>query len=385
MVGSMNDLSFTIQPEDVTMTFPLQTEEIEIPIVDLEAFFQGRMTTETCRAMFESFCHTGVLYVRDPCTRDADSAAFLDAMEQIWSLPPEQLAALDGREHDYQIGLTPAGAEQPLDHSMWTSTLPTHHRPLTTPGVPDPKQRMMWPMGRRPIESRWPTIDVELWRPSPFIPFVEPLDKWGNTLLTAGKAFMEVMSRGAGSTETTISGHMNEAPHILGPTGSKLEEVPVGTVLAGLHYDFNLITVHGRSRYPILICWTIDGTPFVASPPEGCLLIQAGKMWEYLTGGRGYYGRHEVVMTPQGAQVLTEAIAAGRSTWRTSSNLFVHMNTSFLLQPLPQFRTQVSSRRFPPIHVGDYELAELAAIGLASEDRLSPDATTHLARIRANA
>jgi len=32
-----------------------------------------------------------------------------------------------------------------------------------------------------------------------------------------------------------------------------------GTVLAGYHYDFNLLTIHGKSRYPGLSVWLRDG------------------------------------------------------------------------------------------------------------------------------
>ena len=33
----------------------------------------------------------------------------------------------------------------------------------------------------------------------------------------------------------------------------------VGTVLAGFHYDFNLLTIHGKSRFPGLYVWLRDG------------------------------------------------------------------------------------------------------------------------------
>lgn len=33
----------------------------------------------------------------------------------------------------------------------------------------------------------------------------------------------------------------------------------VGTVLAGFHYDLNLLTIHGKSRFPALDVWLRDG------------------------------------------------------------------------------------------------------------------------------
>jgi isopenicillin N synthase-like dioxygenase len=57
-----------------------------------------------------------------------------------------------------------------------------------------------------------------------------------------------------------------------------------GTILAGFHYDLNFLTIHGKSRFPGLLIWTRNGEKMAVSVPDGCLLVQAGKQFELLTG-----------------------------------------------------------------------------------------------------
>ena len=90
---------------------------------------------------------------------------------------------------------------------------------------------------------------------------------------------------------------MQRGPHKLAPTGSDLTRYKVGTIFAGFHYDFNFLTIHGKSRYPGLFAWLRTGEKFTVSVPEGHLLLQAGKQFEWLTGGLINCGYHEVVYT----------------------------------------------------------------------------------------
>jgi isopenicillin N synthase-like dioxygenase len=86
-------------------------------------------------------------------------------------------------------------------------------------------------------------------------------------------------------------------PCKLGPSGSDLVRYKVGTIFAGFHYDLNFLTIHGKSRYPGLYCWLRTGEKIKVSVPENHLLLQAGKQFEYLTGGYITSGYHEVVFT----------------------------------------------------------------------------------------
>ena len=82
--------------------------------------------------------------------------------------------------------------------------------------------------------------------------------------------------------------------HCCGPPGVDLGKYgQLGSAYAGYHYDLNFLTIHGRSRFPGLAVWLQDGTRMPVSMPPGCLLIQAGKQIEWLTGGRVRAGMHE--------------------------------------------------------------------------------------------
>lgn len=50
----------------------------------------------------------------------------------------------------------------------------------------------------------------------------------------------------------------------------------------------------GKSRFPGLHVWLADGRRLPVSIPPGCLLCQAGKQMEWLTGGQVKAGMHEV-------------------------------------------------------------------------------------------
>jgi hypothetical protein len=38
--------------------------------------------------------------------------------------------------------------------------------------------------------------------------------------------------------------------------------------------DLNLLTIHGKSRFPGLYIWLRDGTRTAVKIPDGCLLVQ---------------------------------------------------------------------------------------------------------------
>ena len=56
-------------------------------------------------------------------------------------------------------------------------------------------------------------------------------------------------------------------PHKLAPTASDLVKYDVGTIFAGFHYDFNFLTIHGKSRYPGLFAWLRTGEKFTVQVP----------------------------------------------------------------------------------------------------------------------
>lgn len=69
---------------------------------------------------------------------------------------------------------------------------------------------------------------------------------------------------------------MKYGNHLLAPTGSNLIKYDIGTTFAGVHYDLNFLTIHGKSRYPGLYIWLRSGEKVPVSIPNGCLLLQSG-------------------------------------------------------------------------------------------------------------
>lgn len=76
--------------------------------------------------------------------------------------------------------------------------------------------------------------------------------------------------------------------------------------------------------------------------PDGCLLMQAGIMFEWITGGYVLAGFHEVVYTQATKDAVirltkeSEARGEQRILWRVSSTLFSHLRYDVDLSPLPE-------------------------------------------------
>ena len=104
-----------------------------------------------------------------------------------------------------------------------------------------------------------------------------------------------MLALGFGLDQDAFTQRMRLGPHLLAPTGADLNKHgQLDTVFAGYHYDLNFLTIHGKSRYPGLNCWLKHGKRISVKIPDGCLLIQAGKQMEWLTGGKVQAGFHEV-------------------------------------------------------------------------------------------
>ena len=129
---------------------------------------------------------------------------------------------------------------------------------------------------------------------------------WGGKMTDALFTLAEMAAVGFKMpSKDAFTSRMLYGPHLLAPTGSDLKEYgALGSILAGFHYDLNFLTIHGKSRFPGLFVWTREGKKCSVYIPDGCLLVQAGKQIEYLTGGHVLAGFHEVVVTEATAKVI---------------------------------------------------------------------------------
>lgn len=116
-------------------------------------------------------------------------------------------------------------------------------------------------------------------------------------MVKACESACEMAAIGLGLDKDTFTERMKQAPHLLSPTASDLVKNDVGTAFAGFHYDLNFLTCHGKSRYPGLFIWLRNWKKIACKIPNGCLLMQAGIMFESITGGYVLAGFHEVIYT----------------------------------------------------------------------------------------
>lgn len=72
--------------------------------------------------------------------------------------------------------------------------------------------------------------------------------------------------------------------------------------------------------------------------PNGCLLLQAGKTFEHISGGYVLAGYHEVVYTDKTKESFHVAKEAGKPTWRVSSTMFTHFRYNVDCSPMPELK-----------------------------------------------
>jgi len=165
-----------------------------------------------------------------------------------------------------------------------------------------------------------------------------------------------------------ITDLLKYGPHLLAPTGSDLKKYgELNTILAGYHYDLSFLTIHGKSRFPGLFIWLRDGTKVLVKVPDGCLLLQAGKQLEWLTGGYIIAGFHEVIVSSETIEVIKKRKEEGKILWRVSSTLFSHVSSDEYLYPLSGLETDENLKLYPKTLAGDQVTEELKLIKLSNE------------------
>lgn len=92
-----------------------------------------------------------------------------------------------------------------------------------------------------------------------------------------GLTVAEMAAIGLGLEKDAISSKMINADFYQSPPGADLTKSKVGDVITGFHHDFDLLTLHGKSRFPGLYAWLNTDEKFLVDIPEGYLLIQSGK------------------------------------------------------------------------------------------------------------
>ncbi|CAI2373022.1 unnamed protein product [Moneuplotes crassus] len=315
-------------------------EVCEAPVINVAAFLDNtEEKEEECKKVLQSLKDYGILIMKDPRIDEKDNEEYIDLLENYFLSRGEMFynnEELKEARPDihYQVGVTPENIEKARNHCKRFEDYEGPNKPLSEcPPEHDAKWRYFWHIGERPEDKKqlYENIvpgDISDWEPK--------MNKWGNMMIDACTAAAEMLAVGLGIDQDTFSSKMKLGPHLLAPTGSDLTKNDKGTVFAGVHYDLNFLTIHGKSRYPGLFIWLKDGTKMSVKVPDGCLLIQSGIQIEWLTGGFIKAGFHEVVYTDATKERVQKKIEEHPDTpvWRVSSTLFSHIRHDVSLAPL---------------------------------------------------
>lgn len=349
------------------------SQTAKIAILDLTTLKDGSLEErrKQCIEAASSLHSTGVLYVKTPHVENTDNERFLDMMERYF----EQSDGIQDarKQYNYQVGVTPNGVEKAKSHCDAVKKLNPKDKPFSEcPPEADPKWRFFWRIGSRPQSTDFPSLNMKDVVPANFPEWEETMNMWGNKMLETLMKVAEAVAEGFGQPPNIFTSRMQNGPHLLAPTGTDLNTYnSVHTSLAAYHYDLNFLTIHGQSRFPGLHIWLRNGTRVMVKVPQGCLLVQAGKQMEYLTGGLVMAGFHEVVIVPETIKVIEKRKKEGKSLWRISSTLFGHIQSDQILKPLPYFETLENKKKFPPVKAGLQVLQELDAIKLGDGYQLN--------------
>ncbi|KAG2374174.1 hypothetical protein C9374_011011 [Naegleria lovaniensis] len=339
-----------------------------LPIVDITEYLNGNVRQEDIDLVRKSFVETSCLILRDPRVTFEKAASFLDLMEDYYAQPTEVKMKDVHPEWSYQIGATPEMTERPRDNTEYIVTKLKDNlesQPTPTKGK-DPKWRFFHPYGKTNPNTKFPSLNQPNVVPEAFADrWISMMDGWAECMITAVRSVSELLAMGLGLEKNAFTNKLEYGRHLLAPTGSDLNKYgELGTVLAGFHFDLNYITIHSASKYPGLFIWLRNGKKLQVKVPKGCLLLQAGKQLEWMTGGLIESGMHEVVVIQDTLDAMKRQQELGRPLWRVSSTLFSHIASDENIAPLKE---EWKSEKYPDILCGDYVVSELKAINLGRQ------------------
>lgn len=327
-----------------------------------------------CQRVADSFHHTGVLVIKDPRVNENDNWKFLDMLEQYFVRASSQfytdvIVPEIKPDLHYQVGATPERVERARNHCERINSLQEGNKAQTEcPPKPDDKWRYFWRIGEFPegkSDYEYPNIS-----PADFSEWESTMNTWGYLMLNAIVTVVRMFEAATGLEPGFMVDMLRGAPHLLAPTGSDLEKFGMGSIFAGYHYDLNFITIHGKSRFPGLFVWLRNGKKVAVKVQDGCLILQAGIMFEKLTGGFVMAGFHEVVYNEGTDEAVRKAREEDRPRWRVSSTLFGHIRYNVVLEPLPQLENRMgmsleeARAKYPPITAEENVIEELKQISL---------------------
>ena len=327
----------------------------KVPHVDIASFVEtNTICNETASELVNALRDYGCVAIKDPRVNLNSNTRFVEMMSAYFNSRSQMLD--NGQEIEemypefgYETGITPEFTERARKHKETIAMLHEEEWPLTPQPPPkDSKWRYMYKVGNRKDSEDFSMPKVI---PKDFPDFERLSDEWSNSMVKTLLSVSELLASGLGLEQDAFLSKMERGAHILGPTGSDMKKFDAGTILAGFHYDFCMLTIHGKSNYPGLFIWLRDGTKLPVVLEDGYLLIQSGKELEIFTGGLIKAGLHEVIITERAKEIYKEREELGipHANWRVSSTVFGHVEHDCLVQPLGHFATEEALQKYPPI------------------------------------
>ncbi|OWZ67670.1 hypothetical protein AYX14_01473 [Cryptococcus neoformans] len=361
------------------MTTELSTASLDVFLADPSS----NAAQLEARNAAESLIRTGALIVRDSRAPKEANDRFLNLFEDYFAQPQEALKEDERPELGFQVGVTLENTEKPKcssdgDCKAIIASLEASERPQDLEGFgADPKCRFFHRMSEAPpYQSNFPVLEAPNVTPRAFErTWEERVNEWGVFMRQSVEGVARMVALGLDLEERAFLDAGRYGSHLLAPTATDLEKYgELNTIYAGFHTDLNFLTIHGQSRYPGLHIWARNtGRKIPVKIPPGCLLVQAGKQIEWLTGGLIKAGYHEVVCTEATLETLRirKSEFPGRPSIRISSTFFWHLSPDYELSPIPSLRREAEKRfgkqeDYGTMLVGDQVRRELGLIALMS-------------------
>ncbi|WRT69871.1 uncharacterized protein IL334_006862 [Kwoniella shivajii] len=359
---------------------------MEITTISLDTYLlnpSSPLAREEAKKAAESLILTGAVIVQDSRAPKDANDRFLDLFEDYFSQSQEVLKKDERPECGFQVGVTLENTEKPKCASdencqAIIRSLDIDQRPidLDNHGA-DPKCRFFHRMSDEPpYESTFPVLETPNVTPQRFQGTWEgKVNEWGEFMKQSVEGVAKMVASGLGLEQDTFTTAGKYGSHLLAPTATDLVKYgKLNTKYAGFHSDLNFLTIHGQSRYPGLHIWARNsGKKIQVKIPPGCLLVQAGKQIEWLTGGLIKAGYHEVVCTSATIDTIERRKVEfpDRPLIRISSTFFWHLTPDYRLVPIPTLRKEAENRfgrqeEYGEMLVGDQVRRELGLIALLS-------------------
>ncbi|KAJ3857069.1 hypothetical protein EV368DRAFT_71286 [Lentinula lateritia] len=292
----------------------------------------------------------GALVIKDSRINEEDNENFLNLLENYFAQSKEIIKKDIHKEWAYQVGVMPEltlKLKCIFEESCMDiiEKLDPNKRPLDVSGCPsDSKIRFFWKMSTPPpYKMEFPLSSIPNIISDAFANVWQTmLETWGNTLKTVNMA--ELATLGFGLPHLVSTNMAKYGPHLLGPTSNNLAK----------HEKEN-------TCYPDLHIWACNtgNRMSVKILPGKFMLVQAGKQFEYLTGGYVRAGYHKVVVNNQTVETINHRKVdyPNCPLICISSTFFWHLSSDFTLEPIHKLAIRVpddekGKTQYLPIKIG---------------------------------